>query len=78
MAVASGEGIRFLEVEQLRRLNLEHAQRQADDSLVEARGGVLWWNGCDHRPNAAHRPGENVFLPRPDRAAPYYAALEQG
>lgn len=29
-------------------------------------GGIVWWNGCDLRDGAMHRPGENVVYPRPD------------
>jgi hypothetical protein len=77
LAVPHGQAaIVLVSVEQARRLEMERSRSRADDRLVEDRGGVLWWNGCDHRPSAAHRPGENVFLPRPDRAMPYFMVLE--
>ena len=77
MAIAKPDGIILLPVEQIRRLEALCALDQADDRMIQERGGVLWWNGCDHHPNAAHRPGENVFLPRTDRARAYYACLEE-
>ena len=77
LAVRRREGIQILPVEQIRRLEALRARSQADDRMIEERGGVLWWNGCDHRPAAAHRPGENVFLPRTDRGSAYFAVLEE-
>jgi hypothetical protein len=77
LAIATRAGIVLLPVEQIRRLEALAALTQADDRMIEERGGVLWWNGCDHRPSAAHRPGENVLLPRTDRAKAYFACLEE-
>ena len=77
LASASHAGITLHPVEQIRRLDALVARDQADDRMIEERGGVLWWNGCDHHPAAAHRPGENVFLPRTDRAKAYFACLEE-
>ena len=76
-AIATRTGITLLPVEQIRRLEAQYALIQADDRMIQERGGVLWWNGCDHHPAAAHRPGENVFLPRTDRAKAYFACLEE-
>ena len=73
IAVASGDdAILFPTREWLSRLNAKEAQDRLDDGFVEQRGGVLWWNGCDHRENACHRPGENVAFPKPDRAGGYF------
>lgn len=77
LALETRHGIVLLPVEQIRRLDQLAALNQADDRMIEERGGVLWWNGCDHRSTAAHRPGENVFLPRTDRARAYFACLEE-
>lgn len=77
LAIATHAGITLLPVEQIRRLEALTALTQADDRMIQERGGVLWWNGCDHRPAAAHRPGENVFLPRTDRGCAYFASLEE-
>jgi hypothetical protein len=77
IAVPSGEGIIFPTSEWLAQLNAKDVESRLDDGFVEARGGILWWNGCDHRSTACHRPGENVIYPRPDRAMPYFAAIER-
>jgi hypothetical protein len=79
IAVPSSDGTRitFLTPEWLMKLNVKDAQSRMDDAFVEQRGGVLWWNGCDHRDAACHRPGENVVYPQPDRAMPYFLALER-
>jgi hypothetical protein len=77
LATITRAGITLLPVEQIRRLDALQALSQADDRMIQERGGVLWWNGCDHHPAAAHRPGENVFLPRTDRAKAYFACLEE-
>lgn len=73
-----GDGaLTYLASEWMQILHAKAARDRMDDQFVEQRGGVLWWNGCDHRPQACHRPGENVSLPRPDRAAPYIQAMER-
>jgi hypothetical protein len=74
---ADGSSILFPTEEWLSRLNASDAQSRMDDGFVEQRGGVLWWNGCDHRENACHRPGENVIFPKPDRAIPYFKSMER-
>ncbi len=78
MESADGRGISYVTAEWLATLNAQDAATRMDDRMIQERGGVLWWNGCDHRPNACHRPGENVSLPKPDRAMPYFKALERG
>jgi hypothetical protein len=72
---SNGEAIWFPEQEWLAQLDQRDAASRMDDGFVEQRGGVLWWNGCDHRENACHKPGENVIFPKPDRAMPYFAAI---
>lgn len=72
IAVASGDAILFPTREWLTQLNRKEALDRMDDGFVEQRGGILWWNGCDHRENACHRPGENVIFPKPDRAMGYF------
>lgn len=78
MAVSSkgGTAIEYVASEWLATLSAYEAARRLDDRFIEGRGGVLWWNGCDHSPNACHRPGENVLLPRPDRAKGYMQAMK--
>lgn len=72
-----GASISYIASEWLAMLNARDAANRMDDRIVEERGGVVWWNGCDHRPNAMHLPGENVIFPKPDRAMPYFRALER-
>lgn len=77
LATWSRGGIEYIASEWLATLGAYEAARRMDDRMVEERGGVLWWNGCDHRRNACHVPGENVLLPRPDRAKGYMQAMRE-
>ena len=41
--------------------------RQIDSAIERGHpGGIVWWNGCDHRRMAMHRPGEMPSYPMPD------------
>ncbi len=76
IAVWNGAEIEYIASQWLATLGAYEAARRADDRMVEERGGVLWWNGCDHSPTACHVPGENVILPRPDRASGYMQQMK--
>ncbi len=76
IAVWNHGGIEYIASQWLAGLDAHEAGRRADDRMVEERGGVLWWNGCDHSPTACHIPGENVILPRPDRAGGYLQQMQ--
>lgn len=76
--VRGRSAIEYVAAQWLTTLGAYEAARRMDDRFIEERGGVLWWNGCDHRPNACHVPGENVLLPRPDRAGGYIQAMQGG
>lgn len=41
--------------------------RQIDDAIERNHpGGIVFWNGCDHRRLAMHKPGEMPSFERPD------------
>ena len=44
--------------------------RQIDTAISKHHpGGVLFWNGCDHRRTAMHKPGHMPAYERPDAGA---------
>ena len=60
-------GLRFLDDVQSLRVAQREQRESGDVSILQDRGGVVWWNGCDSRPFARHEPGKTPFFPKPRR-----------